>query len=163
MQPFFIYFSARLLLCIVLAYFAWQQAGVIGLVFSSLIFGIALANPLLELMAHINILLKQSVLSGAYGRHYVFQMTTIDIVQDEHRQLWLSLNDVRLVINGFPRDAVLFRLYPNDCVFDKKLRGSRINALALVNYLQASKNVTALKFMRWIEREVIFPSQQNTQ
>lgn len=158
MQHLYPRFLVRLLLCVVFAYVAWRQADAIGLIFSSLVFGIALASPFLDLLLHTKLLLKQRVLSGVHSRHYVFQMTDIDIVRDAHQQCWLSVMDVRRVIKRFPKDNVVMKLYPNDVMYDKKLRGSRIRAAALVDYLQRSKNITALKFMQWIEREVIFPT-----
>lgn len=158
MQHLYLRFFVRLLLCVVFAFVAWRQADAIGLIFSSLVFGIALASPLLDLLLHTKLLLKQGVLSVVHGRRYVFQMTDIDIVQDAHQQCWLSIMDVRRVIKRFPKDTVVIKLYPHDVMYDKKLRGSRIRATALVDYLQQSKNLTALKFMQWIEREVIFPA-----
>jgi hypothetical protein len=147
----------RLLLCAVMTYLAWRQADVIGLVFSSLVFGLALSSPVLELMTHFSSHIRHRAFSKVNGRHYVFQTISIDIIEDENQQCWLRLADVRKVIEGFPRDSVIVKLYPDEFMIDKKLGGTRIGAKALVNYLQNSSNVTAMKFKLWIEREVIFP------
>lgn len=150
----------RLLLCVVIAYLAWRQADVIGLVFSSLIFGLALSTPILELVSHLKHSIKHGVFSNLNGRHYVFQNISIDIIEDDNHVCWLSLKDVRKVIEGFPRDAVIVKLYPDHFIIDNKTGVSRLSANALVNYLNHSSNVTATKFKLWIEREVIFPTKR---
>lgn len=150
----------RLLLCVVIAYLAWRQAEVIGLVFSSLIFGLALSSPILELVSHLKHAIKHGVFSNINGRHYVFQNISIDIIEDDNYACWLNLKDVRKVIEGFPRDSVINKMYPDDFIIDNKSGESRLRANALVNYLQDSSNVTAMKFKLWIEREVIFPRKQ---
>ena len=147
----------RLLLCAAITYFAWRQADVIGLVFSSLVFGLALSSPMLELITHFGSHIRHSALSKVNGRHYVFQNISIDIIDDENQQCWLRLADVRKVIDGFPRDTVIIKLYPNEYMVDRTFGATRIQATALVNYLQNSNNVTALKFKLWLEREVVFP------
>lgn len=150
----------RLLLCAVIAYLAWQQADVIGLIFASLVFGLALPSPILALLSHLKRSIKYGVFSNNNGRHYEFQNIGIDIIEDNNHECWLSLKDVRKVIEDFPRDAVVVTLYPDDFVIDKKNGKSRLRANALVSYLQRSSNVTAMKFKLWIEREVIFPKKQ---
>lgn len=150
----------RLLLCAVIAYLAWRQAEVIGLVFSSLVFGLALSSPILELVSHLKHSIKYGVFSNINGRHYEFQNTAIDIIEDDNHECWLSLKDIRRIIEGFPRDSVVAKIYPDDFMIDKKLGGTRLSAKALVNYLQNSSNVTAIKLKLWIEREVIFPSEK---
>lgn len=147
----------RLLLCAVIAYLAWRQDDVIGLIFSSLVFGLALSGPILELIINLSAILKQSVYSNSNGRLYVFEDRAIDIHADENNECWISIAEARKVIKGFPKDAVIVKLYPHDLIIDKKRKFLRIRAVALVNYLQSSSNITAMKFKLWIEREVIFP------
>lgn len=129
----------------------------VGLIFSSLVFGLALSNPILELIINFSAFLKKSVYSNLNGTHYVFEDRAIDIHSDENNECWISLADARKVIKGFPKDAVILKLYPHDLIFDKNRKFLRIRAVALVNYLQSSSNITAMKFKLWIEREVIFP------
>lgn len=57
----------RLLLCAVITYLAWLQDDVIGLIISSLAFGVALASPTLELITNFSLLLKRSVFSNLIG------------------------------------------------------------------------------------------------
>lgn len=140
----------RLLLCAIITYLAWLQAGVIGLIFSSLVFGIALSSPILDLFINSSSLLKQRVFSSSNGRCYVFDDRAIDIHTDENHECWLNLADVRKVIKGFPKDAVIAKLCPHDLITDKQHKRLRIRAITLVNYLQSSSNVTAMKFKLWI-------------
>ena len=150
----------RLLLCAVITYLAWREAELIGLVFSSLVIGLALSSPILELLINLRQLIKHGAFSNLNGRYYAFQERAIDIIEDDNHECWLSLADVRMIIKGFPRDSVIVKLYPDDILVDKKNGESRIRSRALVNYLQSSTNVNAIKFKIWIERELIFPRKQ---
>jgi hypothetical protein len=92
------------------------------------------------------------------GRHYAYKGRSIQVHDDEAGDRWLRVTDVRKVVPGFPRDAVLLRIAPAD-VGRVAGRGELfLRAQALDAYLQRSQDDTALRFRHWLHKEVIAPA-----
>ena len=152
----------RSFICCVLMYFAWRQYQAIGLAFSSVLAGLALSHPLMQLVSDLKNSLKRAAYASLQGRCYAFQNVLMDITEGKRDQRWLRVADVRKVLEGFPKDAVLLQRYPIACKHDKRIADLRIEANALVDYLQSSTKQNAHQFRHWLERKVIFPAK-NTQ
>jgi hypothetical protein len=150
----------RLLACCLLGYLAWRQGGLIGLLMTAPLFGAALARPILDLFASWTRATKQLVFADINGRHFAFRGVSIDIAEDDQHVRWISVADIRKVIDGFPKDAVLLNQYPDACMRDNQLRGLRIEASVLLGYMQRTTSESSKRFKLWLEREVVLPAER---
>lgn len=94
------------------------------------------------------------------GRYFEYQGNPIDILEGVGSERWLSLSDIRRTLSGLPRYAMFQKLYPEAT----KTEGSRpkefIESLALVDYLKNAQDQNSLKFLHWLQREVVFPAEK---
>ncbi|MDB5857030.1 MAG: hypothetical protein JWQ76_719 [Ramlibacter sp.] len=148
----------RLALCSVAAYLLWRKLGASGLAFSAPIFGVALARPIIELVAEFTGLVKHAALADLQGRNFEHRGQRLDISEDGQAHRWVSVRDVRKIIPSFPRDAVLRTQFPDDLLHDASLGGERIRADALLAYLRKATETEAIKFRNWLERDVVYPA-----
>lgn len=156
----FVLFLLRLSGCLFFAYFLWRLFGAFGLVFAAPVFGIVLAKPIIEFVGAYVRTVRYLSLRHVNGRYYEFRGFSINISEDERFRRWVCVSDVRKVITGFPRDAVLLRQYPDGCAHDPSLPGLRIDADALLDYMQSTTNPLATKFKLWLRRVVVLPSER---
>lgn len=157
MVPLLLQIALRTAACALPTYAVWRFMGTIALVVCAPLFGVALARPILDLLAGLGAATKQAALAPLAGRHYEHHGTTIDIVEDESHRRWISLADARRVIATLPRDAVMQLQFPQACRADG---GLRISAEALHAYLRKSTDPASIRFRNWLEREVIYPAEQ---
>jgi hypothetical protein len=124
------------------------------------LFGVALARPIIDLVAASHHAGRAAALRSLGGRLYEHHGSRLDIAEDEDAARWLVAADVRKVVTGLPRDEVLQRQYPDGAGTvgdDKKVR---IRADTLLDYLRKSSDPASVRFKVWLEREVIFPSRR---
>jgi hypothetical protein len=148
----------RLVLCAVASYFMWRRFGASGLAMSAPIFGVALARPIIDLVAEFSGLAKRVALADLEGRNFEFRGCRLNVAEHDDGHRWISVRDVRKVLPSFPRDAVLRSQYPADLVHDAALKGERIRAEALLTHLRKATETDSIKFRNWLERDVIFPA-----
>lgn len=160
MPPLLLQVALRSAACALLTYVVWRFLGTIALVVCAPLFGVALARPILDLLAGLGAATKQAALAPLAGRHYEHHGTPIDIVEDESHRRWIRLAEVRKIISTLPRDAVMQHHYPEGCRLDTDSKVQRISADALHAYLCKSTDPASLRFKHWLEREVIYPAEQ---
>jgi hypothetical protein len=143
--------------CCAVAYVAWRFAGTEGLVFSSLVFGAALAKPIMECVASVFGYVRYRVYRNVQGRHYSYDGRSIDIIEDDQGYRWLRLSDVRGILPNLPRDESLCALLGAG-VATLGSSSLRVKAEVLHEYLAKASTTDVVKFRIWIERTVIFPA-----
>ena len=148
----------RLLVCAVVTWLFWRWKGPFGLVFSAPLWGVALARPVIDLLSSTRRAAKAMAYARTEGRYFEHHGHAIDVVDDEDHFRWLSIADVRTIIPGLPRDAALQRQFPEGVRADRSLKGHRILAEALLDYLSKSTDSDTLRFRNWLEREVVKPA-----
>lgn len=158
MYPPLVSFGVRLSLCTAATYLLWRQLGPVGIAVAAPLFGFALARPILELIAESRAVAKRRAFSDIEGRHFEYRGLSLDVVEDEGHHRWISVNDVRKVIESLPRDPVLQKQFPGGVQDDPALGSKRIRADALRAYLGKATEADSVRFRNWLQREVVFPS-----
>ena len=92
------------------------------------------------------------------GRYYAYKSNPIDIVEEPDGARWLSLDDVRRTVTGLPRYRLLLAIYPLGLRTDGRWPRRRIEARTLCTVLLKAQHAGTIRFLRWLEREVILPA-----
>ena len=153
--------ALRLILCVAISAMAWKYLGLIGLVVTAPIYGIALARPIISLIASVVQMLRARAMHDLEGRHFVHRGHTLLIDTDDAGQCWLDVQDVREAGVHLPADARLSaRFAPDDLQVGAKGEGTKVRADALLRALQGSSSADSRSFSLWLERMVIAPAQK---
>jgi hypothetical protein len=147
--------AVRLALCALATWLVYRQLGLIALPIAAPLFGVALARPLIDLVAAAHHSGKTLALQDVQGRHWSHRGRLLDIAQDDDGARWLLVADVRKMLPGLPRDEVLQRHYGERVATVEAAQGLRIRADALAEYLRKSTDAASLKFRTWLDREVL--------
>ncbi len=150
--------ALRLIACSVFTFVAWRWIGLVGIVISAPLFGIALARPILEAIEASALFAKWLAYRKLNGRHYEHRGYSVDIAEDSTFDLWVKIDDARKVLPDLPSDQVLERMFPEGILIASSQRVGRIRAEALVSYLGKSTEANSLKFRLWLRREVLLPA-----
>lgn len=146
----------RLLLC---AGVAWaisrSQGPALALVFTAPLLGLALRRPILDLLAGAVTKTRELALADVEGRFHAFRGIAIDVVHDEDERPWVLVRDVRKVLPGMPRDAVLQQMLRERVGDVPGWPGLRIRADALEQQLRAATDPQAIRFKEWLGRDVL--------
>jgi hypothetical protein len=145
----------RVLLCAFATWVMWHWLDVVALVVAAPLLGVALARPIIDIVAESHHSTKALALQGLQGRHFSHRGHMLDIAEDDDDQRWLLLADVRKVVAGLPRDEVLQRQFGDRTSVMPPAEGLRIRADALADYLVKSTDTASLKFKVWLDREVL--------
>lgn len=103
--------------------------------------------------------IREAAYASVSGRYYEYKGNPIDIHEEALGTRWLSIRDVRRTAPGVPRDAVLLRLYPQRFREHGQPAELRIEASALEELLQKAQDQESIRFLRWLQRTVIFPAR----
>ena len=117
-------------------------------------------GPILEAVLWIVRELRALAYADVEGRYYQFKSNPIDILEGPGAERWLSLTSVRRSITGLPAFGVLQRLYPAGVRRGESDRIERIEARALASLLAKAQDLHTRRFLRWLEREVVFPADR---
>jgi len=129
------------------------------LVFSSLVFGVALAKPIVEGVGNIYGIIRALVYRDVEGRHYAYDGKSIDVVEDSGKSRWLRVSDVRSILPHLPKDETLCALLgPGVSTIGSP--ALRVRAEVLHEYLAKATTSDSLKFRLWIGRTIVFPSSR---
>jgi hypothetical protein len=122
--------------------------------------GNVIGTPVIELAIWIYSATRRLAYAKFEGRYFEYKGNPIDIVAGAAGECWLSISDVRRTIIGLPRYSVLNRLYPKGTRISGSFSIEYIEALSLVDFLKKSHDQRSIRFLRWIQREVVFPAQK---
>jgi hypothetical protein len=139
-------------------YWAYRWLGPAGLVYAAPLLGLALAKPIVELLAAYPRLVTRLVLRKVNGRYFEYRGAALDIHIDERATCWISTADLRKIV-ALPTDPVLKRLYPMQCRELGKPVAWRLGGEALIDYLGRSTEVDMTKFSFWVEKNVVTPAR----
>lgn len=151
--------ALRLAACSALAFPAWSLLGPQGLVYSSVLFALALARPLVDAAAGAYGALRRLAFRDIEGRHCAYRGIPISVADDADGQRWLRLADVRKVLPGLVRDESLQRLLGPGVQALRPDRSLRIRADALVAHLSRARGEDAARFGAWTQRTLVFPAR----
>lgn len=105
--------------------------------------------------------LRERAYADTEGRHYQYRRNPIDIVEAASGERWLRVGDVRRTVAGLPDFRRLRVLCPGGTRAEGRgSAGERIEARALAGLLRRAQDEQTLRFLRWLEREVIFPADK---
>jgi hypothetical protein len=93
------------------------------------------------------------------GRYYEFKGNPIDIHEEPNGERWLSLRDLRRTLSDLPRDPVLKRVCASRLREIGQPRELRIEARAVESLLIRAQDAATIRFLRWLQRDVIHPAQ----
>ena len=102
--------------------------------------------------------LRELAYAKVAGRYYEYKGNPIDIHEEQSGARWLSVRDVRRTLPQLPRDALLQRLFPQQLALQGDPEELRIEAAALEALLSKAQDERSIRFLRWLQRNVMFPA-----
>ena len=153
-------FVLRVIGCCAFAYLLWRIFGAFGLVFSAPLFGVALAKPILEGMSSARRGMRVLAYRNIEGRHYDYQGTPIDVMEDFEHCRWLRVADVRRVIPAFPKDETLGVMLGSGVANFDADKALRVKADVLHEHLAKAATPDSIKFRTWLHRTVLLPERK---
>ncbi len=160
MKELVVTFALRSALCAALSWLAWRYGGVFGLLGSLVIWGLALAHPLLDLFVEIPRQARAAVWRPLEGRHAVFRGRPVQVLEDADHRRWIRAADVRAIVGYTASDAALALTYPNGWRRAGKPSTPHFSDDALLAHLAKERSSDAAKFRSWVEREIAFPARR---
>ncbi len=141
-----------------LMYLAYRWLGPVGLAYSAPLLGIALARPIVEMLAAYPGLVSRIVLRKVDGRYFAYRGASLDIHIDDRATCWISTADLRKIV-ALPADPVLKKRYPLQCRELGVPVQWRLGGSALQEFLGRSTEPDMAKFGQWVDRDVITPAR----
>jgi len=152
--------AIRLALCAAVLGGGWYVSGARGLLFASLPCGLLLARPLLELAIAVWQRLRHENWKALEGRHFAYKGRTVHVEEDAEHRRWIRLADVRAIAGFTASDAALKVTYPKAWSVRGKPPSLHLGDEALLVHLGKERSPEALRFTRWVEREIVFPARR---
>ena len=152
--------ALRLAACLVFSWLAWRIGGVPALVLSLVMFGVALARPLIELAGALRQRLRAAVWEPLEGRHFVFRGQPVQVLEDAEHRRWIRAADVRRIVGISASDGALALSYPNGWQTMGRPAEPHFSDDALLAHLDRQGGWVALKFRHWVEREIAFEARR---
>lgn len=152
--------SVQIALAVAIFLVVGWRGGPFVLVITSPLLAIAVARPVLILLANFRHGARERTWLPVHGHHYVFKGITIHVREDVDRCRWIPLADVAKVLGHTAGERVLGAAFPGRCL---RLDGGNEVLLrddALVEHLARASSPVALRFRTWVEREVCFPGRR---
>ncbi len=103
--------------------------------------------------------LRAAAYADVEGRYYEFKGNPIDIYEESNGQRWLSLRDLRRTLSDLPRDSVLKQVCAPRLQEIGQPRELRIEARAVESLLIKAQDAGTIRFLRWLQRDVIYPAR----
>ena len=150
----------RLAICLLLTWLVWRAFGPPGLPLVLASCGLALARPLLDLVGAIRHELRRANWRELEGRHFVFKSLPVRVVEDEDRQRWIRVADVRRIVGFTASDGALQVTYPAGWKVTGRPPEPYLSDEALLAHLTKERSPRAARFRQWVEREIVFPARR---
>ena len=123
-------------------------------------FGFVLARPLLDLAGAIRHEMRRATWRELEGRHFAFRGRPVRVLDDDDHLSWVRLADVPAAIGFTAGDASLQLTYPSGCKRFGRPPEPYLSAEALLAHLAKERSTQAVRFARWVEREIAFPARR---
>ena len=143
--------------CSAWVYVMYQFVGVIGVVLSAPVIGIAFTRLVIDAAAEMGWRMRSAVLAPLSGKHYVFMEYTLRIVEDDDFGRWMATDDVRRIVGTGATDKALAQTYPSGWQMWEGRAHLRDDAL--MHYLGREPSSRAVKLRNWTERSIAFPAR----
>jgi len=152
--------ALRLAVCAGISWGVWRWLGPAQMVPTLVLFGIALARPLIDLAGALRDGMKQVQLAPVEGRHYAFRGRTVHVVDDADRRRWVRLADVRAIVGFTASDGALAISYPDGVRRLGRPAEPHVSEEALLAHLLKERAPEAARLRLWVEREIVFPARR---
>ena len=150
----------RLVLCTALAWGAWRIGGLVTMVCTAPLFGLALARPLLDLASDLRHQMRARVWKPLEGRHFVFRGIPVQVLEDADHRRWVRAADVRAIVGHTATNGALALSYPSGWRVMGRPAEPHFSDDALIAHLAKESSPEALRFRHWAERQIAFPAQR---
>ena len=150
----------RLGLCAALAWGVWRIGGLVPMVCTAPLFGLALARPLIELASDLKYQIRAQVWKPLEGRHFVYRGTPVQVLEDDEHQRWVRAADVRSIVGHTATTGAFALTYPSGWRTLGTPAEPHFSDEALIAHLAKQSSPDALRFRHWAEREIAFPAQR---
>ncbi len=150
----------RLLLCAGIAFAVWRLLGLVSMVLTLPLFGIALARPLIDLASDLRHATRVAVWQAVEGRHFVYRGVPVQVLEDADRRRWVRAADVRAIIGHTASNGALALTYPSGWHAMGRPAQPHFSDTALLAHLEKERSPEALRFRHWVEREIAFPARR---
>jgi hypothetical protein len=150
----------RLALCVALSWLAWRQGGAVLLCVSLVIWGMALAKPLLESASALRYALRATAWRREEGRYFAYRGVPVQVIEDDDQHCWVRVADVRRIVGFTASDGALSLTYAADWRMLGHPPQPHLRDEALLKHLKKESSPAALKLGRWVERDVAYPARQ---
>ncbi len=146
--------------CVVAMAIGWRMFGAAGLVYAAPLLGVAFARPLIELASAARHAMRQAHWRDVEGRHYAFRDRPVKVLEDDDRQRWVRLSDVRAIVGFTASDGALAVAYPAGWRRIGRSGEAYLGEAALLEHLGKERGPDALRLRLWVEREIVFPARR---
>ncbi len=150
----------RLLLCAGVAFAVWRLLGLVSMVLTLPLVGIALARPLLDLASDLRHATRAAVWRSVEGRHFVYRGVPVQVLEDAEHHRWVRAADVRAVVGHTASNGALALTYPSGWKAMGRPAQPHFSDSALLAHLTKERSPEALRFRQWVEREIAFPARR---
>ena len=150
----------RLAGCTLLSWFVWRSFGSVPMVTTLPLFGVALARPLLDLASALRHQMDRAHWRDVQGRHYAYRGRPVRVVEDEDRQRWVRLADVRAIVGFTASDGALAIAYPDAVLRIGRPPEPHLRDEALLAHLAKERAPEAIRLRIWVERAIVFPARR---
>lgn len=151
---------SRVALCAAVSWGAWRIGGLIPMVSTAPLWGIALARPLIDLASELRHRMRAHVWKSLEGRHFVFRGTPVQVLEDDDHRRWVRAADVRRIVGHTASNGALALTYPDGWRRFGQPAEPHFSDEALIAHLAKESSPEALRFRHWAEREIAFPAQR---
>ena len=152
--------AIRLALCAGCSWAAWRFSGLVTMVVTAPLYGVALARPLLELASELRHRTKALAWRSVEGRHYAFRGVPVQVLEDDEHRRWVRAADVRRIVGHTASDGALALSYPEGWRRMGSPAQPHFSDEALFAHLAKENSPEALRFAHWVEREIVFPARR---
>jgi len=152
--------ALRLAGCALISWLVWWKFGLVAMVPTLPLFGIALARPLLDLASALGQQMHRAHWRDVNGRHYAYRGRPVRVVEDDDHGRWVRLADVRAIVGFTTSDGALALSYPDGVLRIGRPPEPHVRDEALMAHLDKERSPEALGLRRWVERTIVFPSRR---
>jgi len=150
----------RVALCAALSWCVWRIGGLVPMVATAPLWGVALAKPLIDLASEVRHRMRRHVWKPLEGRHFVFRGMPLQVLEDADHRRWVRAADVRRIVGHTASNGALALTYPNGWRLLGQPAEPHFSDEALIVHLAKESAPKALRFRHWAEREIAFPAQR---
>jgi hypothetical protein len=152
--------AIRLALCLLVTWLVWRWLGASSLAVTAVLYGVALARPLIDLGSAMRHEMRRANWRDVEGRHFAYRGRAVSVVEDADHQRWIRLADVRAIVGFTASDGALRITYPNGWSLRGRPAEPHLSDEALLAHLAKERSPTAAKLRVWVEREIVFPARR---